>query len=65
MILMHLGILEFQGHENGKINQDISHEEIREAISSTPNFKGCGSWWYSKGILSKLWFLGKEWFRRI
>jgi len=43
MILMHLGILEFQGHENGKINQDISHEEIREAISSTPNFKGCGS----------------------
>jgi len=35
-----LGTLRQQEWE---INQDISDEEISEAISSTPNFKACGS----------------------
>jgi len=26
-----------------EINQDIKDEEINEAVSSTPNFKACGS----------------------
>jgi hypothetical protein len=39
---MPLRIWEVQGNKNGKINQGMSGEEIRKAISSTPNFKACG-----------------------
>jgi len=36
---MHLGIQKLQGNKNGKVKQDISNEEINEAILFTP--KAC------------------------
>jgi len=36
---MYLGIQKLQVNKNGKIKQDISNEEINEAILSTP--KAC------------------------